>query len=92
MKEFFIKGRRIRPGLTITNGWITYVVTNEYKWHYVGSGNHAEVHMSSRELNMLLIEQVIKNMADSADSVGKKLERLNQRIAEAMSKQPRRKE
>ena len=41
---------------------------------------------------MLLIKQGIKNMADSADSVGKKLERLNKRIAEAMSKQPRRKE
>ena len=78
MKGFFIKGRRVRPGLTITNGWHTYVVTNEYKLRYVASGNHAEVHMSSRELNMLLIEQVIKN--------------INKRIAEAMSKQPRRKE
>lgn len=50
MKEFFIKGRKVRPGLTITNGWRTYVVTNEYKLHYVESGNHAEVHVLKEEM------------------------------------------
>lgn len=92
MKEFFIKGKRVKPGLTLTNGWNEYVITNDYQIRYVASGNHAEVHMSVRELNMLLIEQVIKNIADSAVSAGNKLERLTKRIAEAMSKQSRRKE
>lgn len=50
MKEFFIKGKKVKPGLTITTGRRTYVVTNEYKLHYVESGNHAEVHVSKEKM------------------------------------------
>ncbi len=50
MREFFIKGKQVKPGLTITNGWRTYVVTSKYKLNYVGSGNHAEVHVSKEEM------------------------------------------
>lgn len=50
MKEFFIKGKKVKPGLTIAIGRRTYVVTNEYKLHYVESGNHAEVHATGSEI------------------------------------------
>lgn len=50
MKEFFIKGKKVKPGLIITTGRRTYVVTNEYKLHYVESGNHAEVHVTEEEM------------------------------------------
>lgn len=50
MREFFIKGKQVKPGLTITTGRRTYVVTNEYKLHYVESGNHAEVHVSKEKM------------------------------------------
>lgn len=50
MREFFIKGKQVKPGLTITNGWRTYVVTNKYK---LRSGNHAEVHVSKEEMRSI---------------------------------------
>ena len=53
MREFFIKGKQVEPGLTITNGWRTYVVTNKYKLNYVGSSNHAEVHVSKEEMRSI---------------------------------------
>ena len=53
MKEFFIKGKQVKPGLTITNDWCTYAVTNKYKLNYVGSGNHAEVHVSKEEMRSI---------------------------------------
>lgn len=87
--KLFIKGHKVKPGLTITNEWNTYVVNNDYQIRYVSSGNHAEVHMSVRELNSLLLEQAIKNCAVN---VAKKIERFNVRFAKAMSKRPRRKE
>lgn len=53
MREFFIKGKQVEPGLTITNGWRTYVVTNKYKLNYVGSGNHAEVHVTEERMRSI---------------------------------------
>ena len=73
MKEFFIKGKKVKPGLTITTGRRTYVVTNEYKLHYVESGNHAEVHVTEERIrsirNYLMIRPFIK-VADAIANTG----------------------
>ena len=78
MKEFFIKGKQVKPGLTITNGWRTYVVTNEYKLHYVESGNHAEVHVTEERIrsirNYLMIRPFIK-VADAIANTGNVIDR-----------------
>lgn len=71
MKEFFIKGRRVRPGLTITNGWRTYVVTNEYKLRYVESGNHAEVHVTEERIRSLRNYLMIRPFLKIADAMAK---------------------
>lgn len=55
MKEFFIKGQRLRPGLTITEGWHTFVITNEGNLKRVSSGNHAELKLCGREFDDFLI-------------------------------------
>lgn len=80
MKEFFIKGKQVEPGLTITNGWRTYVVTNKYKLNYVGSGNHAEVHVTEERIrsirNYLMIRPFIKvadAIANTGNVIGRKL-------------------
>lgn len=78
MKEFFIKGKKVKPGLTITTGRHTYVVTNEYKLHYVESGNHAEVHVSEERIrslrNYLMIRPFLK-MADAVAKAGNVIDR-----------------
>ena len=78
MKDFFIKGKQVEPGLTITNGWCTYVVTNKYKLNYVGSGNHAEVHVTEERIrsirNYLMIRPFIK-VADAIANTGNVIDR-----------------
>ncbi|MGM9894681.1 MAG: hypothetical protein ACI31X_01520 [Lactobacillus amylovorus] len=71
MKEFFIKGKKVKPGLTITTGRHTYVVTNEYKLHYVESGNHAEVHVSKEEMRSIRNYLMIRPFLKMADAVAK---------------------
>lgn len=70
MREFFIKGKQVKPGLTITTGRRTYVVTNEYKLHYVESGNHAEVHMGVREFNVFAINYSLNLYVQFVDNAG----------------------
>lgn len=78
MREHFIKGKKVKPGLTITTGRHTYVVTNEYKLHYVESGNHAEVHVSEERIrslrNYLMIRPFLK-MADAVAKAGNVIDR-----------------
>lgn len=78
MKEFFIKGKKVKPGLTITTGRRTYVVTNEYKLHYVESGNHAEVYVTEERIrslrNYLMIRPFLK-MADAVAKAGNVIDR-----------------
>ena len=78
MKEFFIKGKKVKPGLTITTGRHTYVVTNEYKLHYVESGNHAEVHVTEERIrslrNYLMIRPFLK-MVDAVAKAGNVIDR-----------------
>ena len=69
MREFFIKGKQVKPGLTITNGWCTYVVTNKYKLNYVGSGNHAEVHVSKEEMRSIKHYCVMRPFYALADAI-----------------------
>ena len=69
MREFFIKGKQVKPGLTITNGWRTYVVTNKYKLNYVGSGNHAEVHVSKEEMRSIKHYCVMRPFYALADAI-----------------------
>lgn len=69
MREFFIKGKQVKPGLTITNGWRTYVVTNKYKLNYVGSGNHAEVHVSKEEMRSIKHYFMIRPFIKVADAI-----------------------
>lgn len=45
----YVKSKELKPGLTITDGWSTWVITNQHKLHRVSSGNHAEVHMNGLE-------------------------------------------
>lgn len=71
MKEFFIKGKKVKPGLTITTGQRTYVVTNEYKLHYVESGNHAEVHVTEERIRSLRNYLMIRPFLKMADAVAK---------------------
>lgn len=71
MKEFFIKGKQVKPGLTITTGRRTYVVTNEYKLHYVESGNHAEVHVTEERIRSLRNYLMIRPFLKMADAVAK---------------------
>lgn len=71
MKEFFIKGKKVKPGLTITTGRRTYVVTNEYKLHYVESGNHAEVHVTEERIRSLRNYLMIRPFLKMADAVAK---------------------
>lgn len=79
MKEFFIKGRRVRPGLTITNGWRTYVVTNEYKLHYVESGNHAEVHVTKDQMRYVRQYFITRPLIKVADVFAKACKRLSRK-------------
>lgn len=78
MREHFIKGKKVKPGLTITTGRHTYVVTNEYKLRYVESGNHAEVHVSEERIrslrNYLMIRPFLK-MADAVAKAGNVIDR-----------------
>lgn len=78
MREHFIKGKKVKPGLTITTGRHTYVVTNEYKLHYVESGNHAEVHVTEERIrsirNYLMIRPFLK-MADAVAKAGNVIDR-----------------
>lgn len=78
MREHFIKGKKVKPGLTITTGRRTYVVTNEYKLHYVESGNHAEVHVTEERIrslrNYLMIRPFLK-MADAVAKAGNVIDR-----------------
>lgn len=78
MKEHFIKGKKVKPGLTITTGRRTYVVTNEYKLHYIESGNHAEVHVTEERIrslrNYLMIRPFLK-MADAVAKAGNVIDR-----------------
>lgn len=69
MKEFFIKGKKVKPGLTITTGRRTYVVTNEYKLHYVESGNHAEVHVSAERIRSIKHYCVMRPFYALADAI-----------------------
>ena len=71
MKEFFIKGKKVKPGLTITTGRRTYVVTNEYKLHYIESGNHAEVHVTEERIRSLRNYLMIRPFLKMADAVAK---------------------
>lgn len=71
MKKFFIKGKQVKPGLTITTGRRTYVVTNEYKLHYVESGNHAEVHVTEERIRSLRNYLMIRPFLKIADAVAK---------------------
>ena len=75
MREHFIKGKKVKPGLTITTGRHTYVVTNEYKLHYVESGNHAEVHVTEERIrsirNYLMIRPFI--IANTGNVIDRKL-------------------
>ena len=78
MREHFVKGKKVKPGLTITNGWRTYVVTNEYKLHYIESGNHAEVHATEeriRSLRNYLSIRPFLVMADAISRVDKAIDR-----------------
>ena len=78
MREHFIKGKKVKPGLTITTGRRTYVVTKEYKLHYVESGNHAEVHVTEERIrslrNYLMIRPFLK-MADAVAKAGNVIDR-----------------
>ena len=78
MREHFIKRKKVKPGLTITTGRRTYVVTNEYKLHYVESGNHAEVHVTEERIrslrNYLMIRPFLK-MADAVAKAGNVIDR-----------------
>ena len=69
MKEFFIKGKKVKPGLTITTGRRTYVVTNEYKLHYVESGNHAEVHVTEERIRSIKHYCAIRPLYALADAI-----------------------
>lgn len=71
MREHFIKGKKVKPGLTITTGRHTYVVTNEYKLHYVESGNHAEVHVTEERIRSLRNYLMIRPFLKMADAVAK---------------------
>lgn len=71
MREHFIKGKKVKPGLTITTGQRTYVVTNEYKLHYVESGNHAEVHVTEERIRSLRNYLMIRPFLKVADAVAK---------------------
>ena len=70
MKEFFIKGKQVKPGLTITNGWYTYVITNGYQLKLVSSGNHAKVHMGVREFNVFAINYSLNLYVQFVDNAG----------------------
>lgn len=74
MREFFIKGKKVKPGLTITNGWRTYVVTNKYKLNYVGSGNHAEVHVSKEKMRSIKHYFMMRPIADAIVTVGRAID------------------
>ena len=56
----------------------TTVVTNEYKLHYVESGNHAEVHVTEERIrsirNYLMIRPFIK-VADAIANTGNVIDR-----------------
>lgn len=41
-------------GETVTDGWKTYVYGRDGEWHYIGSGNHADRHISTQELEELV--------------------------------------
>lgn len=71
MREHFIKGKKVKPGLTITTGRRTYVVTNEYKLHYIESGNHAEVHVTEERIRSLRNYLMIRPFLKIADAVAK---------------------
>lgn len=71
MREHFIKGKKVKPGLTITTGRHTYVVTNEYKLHYVESGNHAEVHVTEERIRSIRNYLMIRPFLKMADAVAK---------------------
>ena len=69
MREHFIKGKKVKPGLTITTGRHTYVVTNEYKLHYVESGNHAEVHVTEERIRSIKHYCVMRQFDALADAI-----------------------
>lgn len=69
MREHFIKEKKVKPGLTITTGRHTYVVTNEYKLHYVESGNHAEVHVSKEEMRSIKHYFMLRPIYALADAI-----------------------
>lgn len=69
MREHFIKGKKVKPGLTITTGRHTYVVTNEYKLHYVESGNHAEVHVTEERIRSIKHYCVMRPFYALADAI-----------------------
>lgn len=73
MREFFIKGKKVKPGLTITTGRRTYVVTNEYKLHYVESGNHAEERI--RSINHYCVMRPFYALADAIERAGRVIDR-----------------
>ena len=69
MREHFIKGKKVKPGLTITTGRRTYVVTNEYKLHYIESGNHAEVHVTEERIRSIKHYCVMRPFYALADAI-----------------------
>lgn len=77
MKNFFIKGRRVKPGVTITNGWYTWVITNEYKLRRVSSGSHAEIHVTKEEMRAVRQYFVVKPLIDVVDAFARACKRLS---------------
>lgn len=78
MREHFIKGKKVKPGLTITTGRHTYVVTNEYKLHYVESGNHAEVHVTeerTRSIKHYFMMRPFYALADAIERADRVIDR-----------------
>ena len=61
----YVKGKELKPGLTITDGWRTWVITNQHVLHCVSSGNHAEVHMSGLEFEVFWIMLGFTNFVDT---------------------------
>lgn len=43
-------------GDTVTDGWRTYVYDRDLRFHYVGTGCHANFHISTDELKRIVGE------------------------------------
>lgn len=51
MISYWLLGKKLKVGDTVSDGWKTVVLGRDNKFHYVTSGNHAKYHVMKGSLD-----------------------------------------